>query len=692
MKSIVLAEKPSVAREFARILKCDKKGKGYFEGSRYIITWALGHLVTLAEPHDYDGKYKEWRIEDLPMLPEKMKLKVIRETSHQFNTVSQLLKRNDVNELVIATDAGREGELVARWIMKLSSWKKPFKRLWISSQTDEAVSEGFKNLKPGNSYNNLYSAAVCRSEADWIIGLNVTRALTCKNNAQLSAGRVQTPTLAMIIQREKEIKAFVPVDFWTIDADFGDYFGTWRDMNGNSRIFDAAKASAIVEKVKGQTGVIVDVKTSDKSEPPPLAYDLTELQRDANRRFGFSAKKTLSVLQDLYERHKLVSYPRTDSRYITSDIVPTLPRRLQSISVGPYAALVKPLLQTKLQPGKRFVNDAHVSDHHALIPTEQPVNLASLDADERRLYDLVIRRFITVLYPPYRYDQTTIVTEIAHERFYSSGIVVKDSGWRVVSVPAVLTKEQSDEDVLPQQKVSEQKRGTQKPLKSCKMKKSKTQPPARYTEATLLTAMESPGKFIEDEELRESIKQGGLGTPATRAEIIEKLLNTFYIERNGKELVPTSKGFQLIELVPSQLRSPELTAQWELRLSNISRGKEPSDRFMEDIRKNAVELVDSVKADSTQYRHDNLTKTKCPMCGSFMLAVKGKEGSMLLCSDRKCGHQQVEEKEIKAFDFKKSRHEVVMNKKLIDRFTDNKKKVGTLGDLFDKALDVKKVK
>jgi DNA topoisomerase-3 len=693
MKSIVLAEKPSVANEIARILRCNKKSKGFFEGHQYVVTWALGHLVTLAEPQDYDKKYREWRMQDLPMLPEKMKLKVIRKSSHQFRTVSELMKRNDIGELIIATDAGREGELVARWIMKLVAWKKPFKRLWISSQTDAAVTQGFANLKSGRAYDRLYDAAVCRAEADWLIGLNVTRALTCKFDAQLSAGRVQTPTLSMIIQRENEIKNFVPVDYWTIEANFGDYIGTWRGKDGNSRIFDQGKALKITEKIKGQTGVIRDIRIEEKIEPPPLAYDLTELQRDANRRFAFSAKKTLSVLQGLYERHKLVTYPRTDSRYITSDMVGTLPQRLERLAAGPYAQLVNPLLQKKLAITKRLVNDARVTDHHAIIPTEQPLDLKVLDNDERRLYDLIARRFITVLYPPYRYDQTTLVTEVEGERFYSSGRTVKEMGWRAVTA-SPLSKEKNDDDDLPMQNLSRQKKGEQKQVTNSKLKKSKTQPPPRYTEATLLTAMESPGKFIEDEELRESIKQGGLGTPATRAEIIEKLLNTYYIERNGKELVPTSKGFQLMDLVPGELKSPELTAKWELRLSNISLGKESNKDFMEDIRKNTVVLVKSVKEDTSEYKVDNLTKNRCPLCGSFMLSVKGKKERMLVCSDRKCGHEQPEKQgPVHEAAYRRSKNESRMNKQLIDRYSDHKKKpqssAGTLGDLFEKALEKK---
>ncbi len=399
MKSLVLAEKPSVGREIARVLQCNQKGKGYMEGPRYVVTWALGHLVTLAEPDDYDQRLKQWRMEDLPMLPPKMKLKVIRQTSQQYQVVKSLMKRDDIKDLVIATDAGREGELVARWIMEMVRWQKPFYRLWISSQTDDAIREGFAHLQPGTNYNNLYDAAVCRAEADWLIGLNVTRTLTCKYNAQLNAGRVQTPTLAMIVQRENEINKFVPVDYWTLRADFGDYSGDWRGKDG-ARLYQLAQAEEIIARVKNQAGVIKNIKTEAKSEPPPLAYDLTELQRDANRRYNWPAQKTLAVLQDLYERHKLVTYPRTDSRYISQDIVPTLPLRLKRMGVGPYAALVKPLLNKPLHPGKRFVDDSKVSDHHAIIPTEQALNLAALDEDEKRLYDLVARRFIAVLYPP----------------------------------------------------------------------------------------------------------------------------------------------------------------------------------------------------------------------------------------------------------------------------------------------------
>jgi DNA topoisomerase-3 len=685
MKRLVLTEKPSVAREIARVLNCATKGKGYFEGQQYVVTWALGHLVTLAEPEDYDQKYKQWRLEDLPMIPPHMKLKIIKQSSHQYATVKQLMQRSDISELVIATDAGREGELVARWIMALANWKKPFKRLWISSQTDAAIRDGFANLKPGAAYDNLFDAAACRAEADWLIGLNVTRALTCKFNAQLTAGRVQTPTLAMIVQREKEIKEFVPVDYWTLRSDFGDYFGDWRASGGNGRVFDHARAEEIAAKVRDQSGTIVEVKTEGKSEPPPLAYDLTELQRDANRRHAWSAQKTLEVLQVLYERHKLVTYPRTDARYITADIVPTLPARLRSMGVGPYAQLVAPLLQKPPTPTRRFVDDSKVSDHHAIIPTEQPLQIGGLTAEERNLYDLIARRFIAVLSPAYTYDQTTLVTEAQGERFYSCGRVVKSAGWRAVTT-STAEREEKGEEALPEQTLSQQRKGEVKKVRSCKVNKKQTKPPGRYTEATLLTAMESPGKLIEDEELREAVKQGGLGTPATRAEIIEKLVGHFYIERNGKELVPTTKGSQLVALVAPALKTPELTARWEQSLAGIAKGKESKVKFLTDIRRHAEELVKGVRLDSTTVYHpDNVSKTKCPACGKFMLLVNGKRGQMLICPDRECGHRQPVD-EGRFGGFKSSERDSRINQRLIAQYSDQEVIGSNLGELLQAAL------
>lgn len=679
MKSLVLAEKPSVAREIARVLKCRQKSKGFLEGDRYVVTWALGHLVTLAEPDDYDPRFKEWRLEDLPMLPGKMKLKVIRQTSHQYQVVKSLMRRGDIKDLVIATDAGREGELVARWIMEMAQWKKPFYRLWISSQTDAAILEGFSRLQPGKAFNDLYDAAVCRAEADWLVGLNVTRTLTCKFNAQLNAGRVQTPTLAMIVAREQEIKNFKPVDYYTVRADFGSYYGDWRDTSGG-RIYDQDRARAIADQVNGHPGVIKDLKTETRQEPPPLAYDLTELQRDANRRLGWSAQKTLAVLQDLYEKHKLVTYPRTDSRYISSDIVPTLTARLAGMNQGPYQAMIKPLLGKALTPGKRLVDNSKVSDHHAIIPTEQPLNLSSLDEEEKRLYDLVARRFVAVLYPPRRYQQTTIVTVVNGHSFHSRGRVEIEPGWK--SVQAVLPdRAEQEEDRLPEQSLSTHRLGEKLTAQSCKISKHKTKPPGRYNEATLLTAMEHCGKWVEDEELRESIKGSGLGTPATRAEIIEKLIHTSYIERHGKELIPTSKGKQLIDLAPEALRSPELTAQWEQRLADIAKGRAKKTAFIADIRRDATNLVEAVKNSAKTYRADNVTKSKCPQCGKYMLLVNGKRGRMLSCPDRACGYRQPEKEN--PYGYKGSSR---ANQKLIAQYSD-KEELGTnLGDLLKAAL------
>lgn len=683
MKILVLTEKPSVAREIARVLGCTQQHKHHWEGSRYVVTWALGHLVTLAEPEDYNPEYKEWKLADLPMLPDELGLKVIKKTGAQFHGIQQLMRRPDIKELIIATDAGREGELVARWIMAKAKWHKPFQRLWISSQTDGAIKAGFAALKPGRQYNHLYEAAVCRAEADWLVGLNVTRALTCKHNAQLNAGRVQTPTLAMIVAREKEIAAFVPREFWGVRLQFADFFADWRDNNGNSRFFDVSKAQALLAKVEGQPARIARVKREEKSEPPPLAYNLTELQRDANQRFGFSAQKTLSLLQRLYESHKLVTYPRTDSRYLSDDMVETLPDRLRALNAAPYQELAKPLLGRALKPGKRLIDNSKVSDHHAIIPTEQPLAGATLSAEERRIYDLIARRFLAVLYPPHRYRQLQVTVEVAGENFYAAGREELEAGWR--SVMMLVSEADGKEDVLPQQRLRSCQEGDSLPAGRGRLQTGKTQPPPRYNDATLLAAMENPGKFIEDEELRASIRQSGLGTVATRADIIEKLLHASYIERQGKALVPTSKGKQLIDLVATELKSPELTAAWEQQLSDIAEGKLDKTEFMAQIRRYAAELVRMTIAETTEYKADNVTKTKCPLCGKFLLLVNGKRGKMLSCPDRNCGHRQPE-KEREGSIFRRSKRDAHVNKKLIAAYSDTEAVGNSLGDLLKAAL------
>lgn len=640
-KSLVLAEKPSVGRELARILNCNQKGNGCYSGSKYVVTWALGHLVTLADPEVYDQKYKTWKLEDLPMLPPRMELVVMKETAKQFGLVKSLLKDPAVEELIIATDAGREGELVARWIIEKVGWRKPIKRLWISSQTDKAIKEGFNKLRPGREYENLFAAAQCRAEADWLVGLNITRALTCKYNAQLSAGRVQTPTLAMVVEREAEIKRFVPQDYWTVEAAGNGITLSWQDKNnGQKRIFDQNKLAELMKRVSGYPGEINEVKKEGKRELPPLAYDLTELQRDANRKYGYSAKETSAIMQRLYENHKLVTYPRTDSRYISEDIVPTLPDRLRSIAIGSYAGMVHGLLRNKLNPGKRFVDGSKVTDHHAIIPTEEPVFLARLSSEEFKVYDLIVKRFIAVLSAPFEYEQTTVKVKVNGEIFTASGKIVKQKGWRQVYEGMGSWDEESEDDDL-EQTLPEIRHGEVFKNLAVRSRTSQTKPPARYTEATLLSAMEHPGKLIENRQLRETMDHsGGLGTPATRAEIIEKLFNSFYMERRGKEIIPTSKGIQLIDLVPREIKSPELTAKWEQQLTEISQGQAQAQEFLQGIRSYASHLVATVNGSSQTFRHDNLSRTKCPECGKFLLQVKGKRGEMLVCQDRECGYRQ----------------------------------------------------
>ena len=413
MKSLVIAEKPSVARDIARVLKCGKNQNGAIEGDRYIVTWGLGHLVTLADPEDYDKKYKEWKMEDLPMLPDVFKLEVIGQTAKQYHAVKTQIHRKDVGLIIIATDAGREGELVARLILKKAGSNKPIKRLWISSVTDKAIREGFANLKDGKEYDSLYDAAMCRAEADWMVGINATRALTCKYNAQLSCGRVQTPTLAMIAKREADIRSFVPKPFYGLQAKGDGLTLTWQNQaSGSFCTFDRDLAQNILENLKGETGVVSQVKRTPKKTFAPLLYDLTELQRDANRRFDYSAKETLNIMQRLYENHKVLTYPRTDSRYLSSDIISTLKERLKSCAVGPYRALAGRLAMQALPAKPFFVDNSKVSDHHAIIPTEQFVQLDHMTIDERRIYDLVVRRFLAVMYPPFEYEQTSVSVQI----------------------------------------------------------------------------------------------------------------------------------------------------------------------------------------------------------------------------------------------------------------------------------------
>jgi len=633
-KTLVLAEKPSVGRDLAKVLKCSQNKGSYIEGNKYIVTWAMGHLVGLLDPEGYDDKYKQWKMETLPMLPKYMKLTVLKKTGKQYNEVKKQLLRKDVSDVVIATDSGREGELVARWILEKSGVKKPLKRLWISSQTNKAILDGFKNLKDAKEYDNLYKAAVCRAEADWLVGLNVTRALTCKYNAQLSAGRVQSPTLAMIVNREEEIKNFKPVDYWTLNAKGNGFALTWVSNKGNNSTFKEEVADSIVNKCKGQNGEVVEVKKTTKKKYSPALYDLTELQRDANKIWGYSAKQTLNIMQRLYENHKVLTYPRTDSRYVTSDIVATIPERLKAVSFGEYRAAAESLLKSGVKANKNYVDNSKVSDHHAIIPTEEKGSLANLSTEEKHIYDLVVKRFLSVLMPAYEYEQTTIVVNIAGETFTAKGNITKSKGWK-----RLYDNLADDEDL---QELPQLNKGDKITVASVNKVKKQTTPPARFNEATLLSAMENPQKYVNlGKDAAKTLNEtGGLGTVATRADIIEKLFNSFVIEKKGKDIYPTSKGKQLIDLVPEDLKSPLLTAKWESQLDNIAKGKANDKKFVGDMKAYATKLVEDVKGGTAKFHHDNATGSKCPNCGKYLLEVKGKNGRMLVCQDRECGYRE----------------------------------------------------
>ncbi|MBC1272937.1 DNA topoisomerase III [Listeria booriae] len=625
-KIVVLAEKPSVGKDIARVLGCKQGKNGYLEGSKYIVTWALGHLITLADPENYDTKYKSWNMEDLPMLPQKMKLVPIKQTRKQYETVKSLMTRKDVSEIIIATDAGREGELVARWIIEYAKVKKPIKRLWISSVTDKAIREGFNRLQPGKAYENLYRSAEARSEADWVVGINATRALTTKYNAQLSCGRVQTPTLAMIAQREEEIRQFKPKEFYQLTAVTEQGSFSW----SKGQTFDEAEAEKTARSLRGKDAIITDVAVKEKKTHAPGLYDLTELQRDANKRYDFSAKETLNIMQTLYERHKVLTYPRTDSRFISDDIVPTLKERVEACGVGPYAKPARAVASKPIKANKSFVDNSKVSDHHAIIPTEETPSLSDLNDRERKIYDLVVKRFLAVLSAPFTYEETAVQAKIGDETFGLKGKVVKSLGWKAVY------NEDNDTDT-----VTKLKKGEQIKVRDIQIHTGKTKPPARFNEATLLSAMENPSLTSGKKDLAKTLGEtGGLGTVATRADIIEKLFNSFSIEKQGKDIMITSKGRQLLDLVPTDLKSPELTAIWEQKLSKIANGKLDKTTFTTEMRNYAKKAVNEIKQNDKKFKHDNITSTKCPDCGKLMLRVKGKKGTMLVCQDRECGHRE----------------------------------------------------
>ncbi|WP_282020363.1 DNA topoisomerase III [Planomicrobium okeanokoites] len=634
MKSIVIAEKPSVARDIARVLGCNQKGNGYLEGKQYIVTWALGHLVTHAQPEQYDNDFKEWKMENLPIIPKPFKLVPIKQSMKQYNAVKAQLNRGDVKDVIIATDAGREGELVARWILEKTNTKKPVKRLWISSVTDKAIKDGFNNLKDGKAYEHLYQAAVARAEADWVVGINATRALTVKYNAQLSTGRVQTPTLAMIAEREQQIRNFQPKPYYGMQAITDAAAFTWTDGN-STQSFDKEKIDRLFAKLDNtHEGTVTDIKITPKKQPAPPLFDLTELQKEAYKRYGWSAKETLNTLQNLYERYKIVTYPRTDSKHLTSDMKDTLKDRIKAVQTGPYRPLAATILKSPVSAQKGVIDDAKVSDHHAIIPTEENPPLHELSANEHKLYDMIVKRFLAVFYPQYEYDQTTVKLTAGGETFQAKGNTVRNEGWKRIYLD---DDEDKDTTLPPFEK------GQTLKIKGISLTEGKTKPPAFFNEGTLLGAMENPAQFMAGES-KEAIRTlgetGGLGTVATRADVIDKLFNTFLIEKKGKDLTITSKGRQLLELVPEDLKSPKLTADWEQQLTKIAKGQMKKETFMKEMVLFAEKSVSDIKKSDKKFKHDNVTGKMCPDCGKPLLEVNGKRGKMNVCQDRECGYKK----------------------------------------------------
>ncbi|MGN0752970.1 MAG: DNA topoisomerase 3 [Aristaeellaceae bacterium] len=645
-RTVVVAEKPSVGRDIARVLKCTQRGQGCLMNEKWVVTWAVGHLVTLVEPDELDEKYKKWSFDTLPILPEDIPLKVISSSRDQYKVVKDLINAADTDRLVCATDAGREGELIFRYIYTKAKCKKPFDRLWISSMTDEAIQEGFRSIQPGEKYDGLYRSAQCRSQADWLVGMNASRAFTLKYDTLLSVGRVQTPTLAILVKRRKEIEDFKPEEFATVTADFGDYKGMWfhDKLEPDTHIPKIDAAKAIAAEVMGKPARIVSAETVRKKEPPPQLYDLTSLQRDANRLLGFTADKTLKIAQSLYETRKALTYPRTDSRYLPPDMIP---RVVQTMKLLPpaYQELVPGALPGgKLPVSKRTVDETKVTDHHAIIPTAQRVKPESFTEDERQLYDLVARRLLAAFYPWCEYDATKVITEVPGEkqphRFRTNGRAVIVNGWHDVPPLANPLKAKSgrkkatedEEVVLPPLNP-----GDMRTVKSAAVKEDKTKPPAHMNDASLLAAMETAGKELEDEELVRQMKGSGIGTPATRAAIIERLIKVGYAERKGKTIIATDKGVQLIAIMPGEIASPEMTGRWELALDQITDGRQDADKFMESIRKFSAFLVNYARSnrasvtfpDDTRRRQRRQTLVArgtpvegchCPVC---------KEGNVL---------------------------------------------------------------
>jgi DNA topoisomerase-3 len=630
---LIVAEKPSVGRDIARTLGSHRKGKGSLAGDGWTVTWALGHLAELAPPDAYGEEYKKWRLESLPILPERFKVRVSNKTREQFGVVKGLMSDASVTEVVNACDAGREGELIFAYLYGLSGCRKPVLRLWISSLTPEAILAGFDGLRDGLTMKPLEDAARSRGEADWIVGMNATRAYSVRFGRPgnvLSVGRVQTPTLKLLVDREREIQDFKPEKFWTVHARFSregsTYDGVWF-KNKQNRLSEKERADRIAEKVRDGTGTVRKAQKKTATEKPPLLYDLTELQRNANARYGFTAERTLRAAQALYEERKLITYPRTSSRYLSNDMVGGLKKRVEAAGALPELSTFaeKLLEKQKLPISKRIVDDSKVTDHHAIIPTNKKPS-DSLPPDEAKVYDLVARRFLAVFFPAARFENTTIVTEVREETFLSRGRVVLESGWRALYPDGVGGRKEKEPPVLPPIEV-----GQEWAVVKVGVKEGETKPPPRYSESALLGAMETAGKLVEDEELRQQMKDSGLGTPATRAATIERLIKVGYIERERKILLPTEKGRSLIGLLgESPLTSAELTARWEERLAKMEKGTERRPDFMSDINRFTTKLVEEVRGMEGEKlaapSSDREPLGACPKCGAPVIETRKAYG------------------------------------------------------------------
>jgi DNA topoisomerase-3 len=635
-KTLVIAEKPSVGRDLVRVLpgafnKEGGKGEEYLEGPEHVVTWAVGHLVQLADPDEYDDKFKKWRMADLPIVPDRFKLVVRDERSKkQMNVVKRLLSRDDIDLVVNACDAGREGELIFAYLYEKAGSRKPVQRLWLNSMTKQAIKEAFDGLRPAAELASLEAAARSRSEADWIVGMNATRAATIRLRSSfdgaVSLGRVQTPTLAILARREEEIRAFVPEPYWVVDAKFDTVDAPARNYAGRfhagakPRVATAEEAAEIVAACRGQIGEITKLQKSERKLRPPLLYDLTSLQSDASKRFGFTARRTLAAAQRLYEEHKALTYPRTSSRYITGDMIGEI--KPTAALVGrqtEYRAASEYVLGLDVLPLGRVVNDAKVTDHHAVIPTNaenHPVD--KMNEDDRRIYDMVVRRFLAAFHPEAVLENTRVETTVATHVFRTRGTLLLVSGWRgVYGESADLDDSRSeDEDEGQDQRLPKLTQGESAETREVKSERKETKPPPRYNDGSLLTTMETAGKLVDDEELREAMKESGIGTPATRAAIIERLLQVGYIERDGRTLVVTEKGLNVIRLLGAHpLTSPGLTGDWEHRLARIETGEDSRKAFMGDIVKFAESTVGELDAKLKDVRIPRANLGPCPVCG-----------------------------------------------------------------------------